>query len=141
MLDRICDASEGLRTIDPDDKTLDKDLIESAKQAIEQSGCVYILGYGFDANNNARIGLHKSLRHGKGRNRAVMFTNFGDINRVNKQASKLFFHTFDRFLPPRAIDGEPDGGFFYEKSIHNVYEALELDFDSLEDQLISGTSI
>jgi hypothetical protein len=141
LLDLAFDASKGLRTIDPGEKHLNKDLIKSASEAVEQAACVYILGYGFDANNNARIGLHNSLRAGKGRKKAVMFTNFGDINRVNKQASKLFFRTFDGFLPPKAIEGKPDGKFFYEKSIRNVYESLELDFDSLEDQLISGTSI
>jgi hypothetical protein len=68
-----------------------------------------------------------------------MFTNFNHSDRVNKAASRLFFHTPNQFSFGQLFVKEANGGrFYYEKSIRDVYEALELDFDSLEDQFGSG---
>lgn len=60
-----------------------------------------------------------------------MFTNYLDINRVNKRASKVFFGASDRFSPggPSVI---ADRDAYYERSTRDVYEALELDFESLD---------
>ena len=92
---------------------------------------VYILGYGFDENNTNRIGLDTGLARPSPKN--VMFTNFGDVNRVNKKAGRALMGNFSVFLPnsPQLLTFAPSG--YVEKSVRNVYDALELDFDELED--------
>jgi hypothetical protein len=80
---------------------------------------VYILGYGFDTQNNRRIGLDPILRTS---NKAVMFTNFGHIPAINKKASKLFFGNHDEFLSKDTVGGLKDR--YFEKSGRNVYEVL-----------------
>lgn len=66
---------------------------------------------------------------------AVLFTNYGDINRINKKASKTFFGNFHTFLSPNPPTvGMPHGTYYCEKSTRDVYESLALDFDSLEEQ-------
>jgi hypothetical protein len=92
---------------------------------------VYILGYGFDRNNSERLGLREGLAYEKADNVKVMFTNFNNINRVNKRASRLLFRTARHFSPAGGAVEESDGR--YERSIRDVYEALELDFESLEE--------
>jgi hypothetical protein len=99
-----------------------------ARLWIEEAREIYILGYGFDPNNNRRIGLHPTLQRAS--TKVVFFTNRGDINTVNKKASTLFFGTNDHFLG-EWVDGNPQGRYF-EKSIRNVYDAIESDFDALE---------
>jgi hypothetical protein len=140
FLDRCLTAAENLRTIDPDDKENDQASLELARAWIDESTVVYILGYGFDPNNNRRIGLDPSFRWGKETDRSVMFTNFGDINTINKKASKLFFGSHERFFE-FSIHGDPKKGNYVEKSVRTVYDALEMDFDALESELIAGTKI
>jgi hypothetical protein len=60
----------------------------------------------------------------------VMFTNFEDRNTINKKAAHLFFDSNDTFLD-KATWGDLRSSY-YEKSIRNVYQAFEMDFDSLE---------
>jgi hypothetical protein len=129
-LDIIYETSRGLRVIDPTDKTTDDDVIESASRAIERAKHVYILGYGFDENNSNRLGLGKSL-HYDGLSKSVHFTNFGDNNRVNKRASNLFYGSMGQFPPERPLIFPHQHGY-YERSFRNVYDALERDFESLE---------
>jgi hypothetical protein len=133
QMDMVYRASQKLRTIDPDNKEADGELLEYAQRIISEAKCVYILGYGFDVANSKRLKLDKSLRLSKNMRKCVLFTNYGDSNRVNKQASELFYGSFDQFLPPKSpIRGNPTTGPYYcEKSIRDVYEALELDFDTL----------
>ena len=71
-----------------------------------------------------------------------MFTNFGNYNVVNKNASRVFFGSRDRILSnmPDVTGGETDG-FLCKRSIHNVYDALAQDFDSPEEHLLSATPI
>lgn len=69
-----------------------------------------------------------------------MFTNYGDSNRINKMASRVFFRRPDRLLSDRpAIIGGTAGAYLCEKSVRNVYDALALDFDSPEERLLAGT--
>ena len=53
-----------------------------------EAAVLYILGYGFDSVNSARIGLDQVRTTEKplGRMRYVMFTNYEDMNTVNKRA-------------------------------------------------------
>jgi hypothetical protein len=145
LLDTAYASSKNLRVISPLDKDMDMKLIEAAKKTIAEAACVYVLGYGFDENNSRRLDLFRSLRlNGRSTSdyKAVLFTNYGDINRVNKKASELFMGNFQTFLPHlSSIIGDPRGHIYCEKSVRDVYEALELDFDALEDQLIGGRKI
>jgi hypothetical protein len=144
LLDTAYAASKNIRVISPSDKGLNVEVIESAKKAIADATCVFVLGYGFDENNSKILDLFRALnlRSDDGEGKAVLFTNYEDINRVNKKASRLFFGDFESFLPGEPfIHGNPKGPFYCEKSVRDVYEALALDFDALEDQLISGSII
>jgi hypothetical protein len=128
FLNQIYYASRGIRVIDPDDKGADQGAIDAAVSAIRNAAHVYILGYGFDENNSARLNLQESLRAVKPTRQSVSFTNFGNSNRINKRASKVFFRNeayFSSEMPQVASLDQSR----YEKSHRDVYEALELDFD------------
>ena len=56
FLDSCLEASNNLRTIDPHDKE-DRAALKIARKWLESANVLYILGYGFDENNNKRIGL------------------------------------------------------------------------------------
>jgi hypothetical protein len=128
-LDYIYNASEDIYVIDPDDKETNKDVIEKAVNAIDGAKYIYILGYGFDPNNSARLGLPKLLNYQRMKDQYVFFTNFGNINRVNKRVSNLFFGTANHFPPGGPQVEGSSGSYYYERSFREVYEALELDFD------------
>ena len=129
FLDHALTASRGLRVIDPEEKETDKHVIEAACKAIAATKSVYILGYGFDENNSKRLCLPECLNYQK-TDKSVFFTNFRNINRVNKRASKVFFGNDVHFA--RGDDVERAGAWVYERSTRDVYEALELDFESFE---------
>ena len=104
-------------------------------EAIKKAAVVYILGYGFDKNNNDRLKLNDSLKFSKLTfPKGILFTNYGDSDRVNKTASRLFFDHPSQFWHgrPRPMVWQ-EAGKYCEKSVRDVYEALELDFDSLEN--------
>ena len=85
FLDCCLGVSANLRTIDPHDKDKDQEALTRARQWIADARVVYILGYGFDQNNNRRIGIDPLLRSSSGgAGKSVMFTNFGDINTINR---------------------------------------------------------
>jgi hypothetical protein len=128
LLDTFYTASQGIHVIDPQDKTTNKEVFAYATDAITAAQNIYILGYGFDENNSDRLELPKLLHCQRTKQKSVFLTNFGDINRVNKRASKIFFGGTNRFPPGVMI--EVGGDNRYEKSVRDVYEALELDFDS-----------
>jgi hypothetical protein len=109
----------------------------SAKESIREAKCVYILGYGFDENNNTRLGLSKSLHE---KNKCVLFTNSNNSNRINKSASRVLFNNPNQFFT-LSVHGHQMEGYYFEKSVRDTYEALELDFDALEEQLISTSKI
>jgi len=60
-----------------------------------------------------------------------MFTNFGDLNLINKKASKVFFGHPEAFLQ-KSTFRDVNTGPCAEKSTRNVYDALSMDFDALE---------
>jgi hypothetical protein len=127
FLDTCNRLSNNLKTIDPHDKETNEKELSTARQWLDGSQVIYILGFGFDENNSKRIGLD-NLRQ---KARKVMFTNFGDRNTINKKVSNLFFDYAGAFLE-QTIHGAPHDGNYYEKSTRTVYEALEMDFDALE---------
>jgi hypothetical protein len=132
LLDDVFDASKTIRVIDPHDKETDNQQILIARTMLTNAKLVYILGYGFDENNSARLELRERIGHPK--RKAILFTNFGDINRVNKRASQVFLGSSGEFSPSHPIiRGSLREGFYYEKSVRDVYEALEFDFDALEE--------
>jgi hypothetical protein len=133
FLDRCLSAAENLKTIDPHDKEQDEASLIRAQKWIEGAGVIYILGYGFDANNNRRIGLSSA------KGKVVMLTNFGDRNTINKKASMLLTGTLGNFSTLTPV-GDPTRSY-YEKSVRNVYEAFEKDFEPLEGELLGSTKI
>lgn len=128
ILNAAYEASKGIKTIDPDNKHADQRSIESARTAIAEAKDVYILGYGFDQNNNERLGLLNGMKNGRWKR--VFFTNFGNWQSVNKRASNGLSGRPEGFLSPASSIGTLER-FYYEKSVRNVYEALEGDFDFL----------
>jgi hypothetical protein len=131
FFDVIYAASRGLRVIDPFDKATDENVIKAAQNVLARAHRVYILGYGFDENNSKRLGLQQTLRYDQN-NKSVFFTSFRDINRVNKAASRVFFGNARHFISGNPAV-EDSSNYYYEKSVRDVYEALELDFESLEE--------
>jgi hypothetical protein len=131
FLDRCLTAAQGLRTIDPHDKEEDEKSLAVARKWIAEAKVVYILGYGFDRNNSRRIGLAASA-NGK----SIMFTNFGNSNVVNKSASALWYGDQSAFLSDTDgwVDGSPNGEYYIEKSVRDVYEAFDKDFSPLVDE-------
>jgi hypothetical protein len=130
FLDELYAASQGIHVIDPADKETNKDTIKKAIDEIDPTKYVYILGYGFDENNSDRLDLPRLLHYERAKEKYVFFTNFGDINRVTKRASKIFFGRSNQFAPGVLV--ESGGSNRYERSFRNVYEALELDFDQFD---------
>jgi hypothetical protein len=125
LLDAAYAASKGLRVIDPDDKGTNDTEIMIARTVIANVSRIFILGYGFYENNSDRLNLRETLRHDvRLANKRIAFTNYQDINQINKRASKLFYGA-RQFFPP----GGPAIQDRYEKSIRNTYDALAMDFD------------
>lgn len=124
MIDSAYKASHELLTIDPHDKEKNISLIENAKSIIAVARQIYILGYGFDPNNNRRLELGEYL---SARNDVslptVSFTNYGDGNRVNNHASILCFRVPGTLRKGVYVRGH------CEKSDRDVYHALETDFE------------
>jgi hypothetical protein len=131
LIDRYYYASLGLRTIDPHDKGLNQDSLQQAKDWVAEAEVIYILGYGFDSNNNERIGLDK-IRNKKGL--SIMFTNYNNRNVINKAAGTLLCNNSRAFLDGSTIHGYDYAQFslYCEKSVRTVYEALDMDFEPLE---------
>jgi hypothetical protein len=127
FFDYIYNSSQGIHVIDPDDKETNNNNIKTATQEIGEAEYVYILGYGFDKNNSDRLGLPRQLNYVRTQGTFVFFTNFRDINRVTKRASEVYFGRPNQFAPGHLI--EVAGSNHYERSLRDVYEALELDFD------------
>ena len=92
-----------------------------------QADVIYILGYGFDESNSRRIGLSE-IGTVERPGREVMFTNFGNINTINKRVSRLISnYTREDIFIDQYIYRTNFGRF--EKSINSVYDAMEGDFD------------
>jgi hypothetical protein len=126
LLDDVYRASKGLRVIDPDDKGVDDTEIMIVRSAIADAKRVFILGYGFDEHNSDRLNLREFLAHTRPAGyQSVAFTNYQDINQINKRASKVFYGN-----PQSWQHGALQNR--YEKSIRNTYDALAMDFDIAE---------
>ncbi len=136
---QACNSNWGIKTIDSYNKDDDTDTHKRAQKLIADADDVYILGYGFDANNNEKLDLYNGLRPSKTRKRRIHFTNFGDKQVINKRASKVLFgnpesfHPGDPFVLSNLRDMIATGKqeCVYEKSIRDVYCALQDDFDFL----------
>lgn len=139
LLDRAALAAKGIRTIDPVDK-VDDPVLKVVKGRLDKASVIYILGYGFDENNSARIGLNKLLRGNSRPRRNIMFTNFHDMNTVNKRAGTALIGAHDAFLD-KTTWGHPKRGDYVEKSARDVYDALAMDFDAMESRLLPNTKI
>jgi hypothetical protein len=134
VLDEAYKASSNLKIIDPLTKEDNSSIINAAAEAINRASVIYVLGYGFDKNNNVRIGIDHSLRANDKSRKKVLFTNFGNSDRINKAASRLFLGVPNMFSFGQPSVIERFGGrFYYERSVRDVYGAFELDFDSMED--------
>lgn len=131
IFDEAGKAAQKIRTIGRHDKDENADVIQRARDEIREADCVYILGYGFDENNSRRLEMDKSLRTlGGKRSRVVLFTNYGDSNRINKKVSRLLIGNAVEFLSEAVVS---TAGAYLEKSTRDVYRALEQDFDSVEE--------
>ncbi len=143
ILDLAYNASKGIRPIGSSDKDNHEAMTE-AREIIEWAEDIYILGYGFDENNNRRLHLPSLLTPAAIRdqcrisdkpiNKSVYFTNFLDANSVNKKAGKLFASDPAIFLNSYVYKrdgyrGDKDWSISYEKSTRNVYDALNKDFN------------
>jgi hypothetical protein len=139
-LDTIYDASTELRTIAPHEKIIN-DEVMIAKTTLSHAKCVYILGYGFDENNSKLLELPDILKLTTGSHKVVFFTNFRNVNRVNKDASRVFFGRNDQLRSnDYVILGAPTSDFLLERSTRDVYGAFALDFDSPEEDVIWPTA-
>jgi len=145
-LDFIYDASKGIRTIEPDNKT-NNDVLGLAHDLLVNAEEVYILGYGFDPQNNKRLKLKDSLSYSALREQVldgnktvfknVYFSNYGDKNSVNKRVGKLLLDDPGAFLQDKPkidfsnqqVNGSLRLQYHYEKSIKDVYGAIDSDFD------------
>jgi hypothetical protein len=124
-----------LRTIGTEgDKGLDEATIEQAREAIERAKFIHILGYGFDPESSRRLNLGSLLFHDPTRSdKRILFTNFGDSNRVNKEASMIFFHNRRNIYSGSELVCAAEGGEIHiERSIKDVCGAFSFDFDAPE---------
>ena len=128
------EAAGKLKTIIESERDSDSSIIEEAKKKLKSAAQIFVLGYGFDSTNNQLLQLNETLRWSREWAIKVCFTNFNNSNRINKHADAVFLkgsgsESFvdKNLIMPNLIRWKP----CYEKSIRNVYEALELDFDFL----------
>lgn len=135
-IDRAYDASKNIRTISPDEKTIDTDIPE----AIAKAEYLYFLGYGFDRRNNELLQLGQRTDYIGWQ--YVNFTNFGNSNKVSKSVERAYHLIHEDYVSGspygdllgdhyRKISNptESEARFRCEKSIKSVYDALAEDFD------------
>ncbi len=126
MLDKIYAKSKGLLVIDPDTK--DNEACDAARNSIAASQVIYFLGYGFDPNNNDRIGLSQ-LHWSHPEPRLVYFTNFNNVQRVNKSVGHILLSDRRYFVDSDIRAEGANDAKSIEKSRRNVYDSLALDFE------------
>ncbi len=133
-LDFLLDSYKGLELISPKDNSQNViDRGEVCSDWLGKSNYIYILGFGFDEQNSKIIGLGDVFqKNGK----TVYFTNFGNSDVVNKRFEKLIFGTnhsgCHQLFLNNGVAFRPDNlsrVLYIEKSINNVYDALDKDFD------------
>jgi hypothetical protein len=123
-------AADGLRTIAPLEKKHDA-TISRAQTAIAKAKFIYILGYGFDKNNNELLGFDQFRRGGYVN---VFLTNFENRNKVSKAAAQALNLDYasligDSYNAAQTYNEPRYHAVRVEKSIRTVYDALALDFD------------
>jgi hypothetical protein len=124
FLDAIFDSAKQLRVINPHDKDSEKDAIEEASRFINESKDIYILGYGFDHNNNKRIGLDQLVNSSMAGEspKIINFTNYLGARAVYRNTCELFTGKKGEF-PPNEF-----GGAHIRYSDSDVYGALATHF-------------
>jgi hypothetical protein len=123
-MNAIYDASQTIATACAREKGGKGDAIKLARDAIAGAEEIYILGYGFDDDNNERLALGELIGASRSdRPKRVYLTNFGEHNRVTKIASRLFGAPIVPQTP--TIIGRK----YFEMSTRDVYGAFERDFD------------
>lgn len=135
-------ASKEIRTVDPHEKD-GSELLHKCQSAIEQAPVIYVLGYGFDADNNRRVGLDPYISNKRRDPKCVFLTNYEGLGTINKRAGKLLFgsQANNAFTRDLYAQGTPENGGYVEMSLRNVYDALAMDFAALEDDFVVGTRI
>lgn len=128
-LDEAYLSSKELRTIYPHKIDNSSKEAIAAKKKIAEAKDVFILGYGFDENNNEILGLHEHLNISQNDHKRIFFTNYKDRQSINKRASKIFFNDSSRFYPGDRHLIKNHRASQAEKSTRDVYEAIEQDFD------------
>ena len=126
-LDVIQDVSTGLSVIDPHNKAENEDDIVRARSLIRDAEVIYFLGFGFDQNDCRRLGLDRYVQRTRPNPEAVLFTNFRDSGRANKDAAKASFG-----VPLVWIFEMPEVPCRFDKSTRDVYDTFVLDFDAPE---------
>ena len=122
---RAYQLSKNLSVIDPDDKMTNITRFNKAKEILEESDRVYILGYGFDENNSKRLNLPNSLR--KKPRKTVLFTNYGAQMKVDALAGAALYGDETIFVEARkSLYTHVEN--VYWRSTNNVYDALQNDF-------------
>lgn len=133
-------ASKNLKLVGIHEKPENKETIEKARKALVTAKNIFILGYGFDAENNKLLELSKATNVYQVNNKNLYFTNYEDKNAINKRASQLFFDRKDGFLDKYIRDANDYSYIanlasrrnYYEKSVRDAYQALERDFDFID---------
>ena len=122
---RAYEVSKNLSVIDPDDKITNISRFNKAKEILEESDRVYILGYGFDENNSKRLDLPNSLR--KKPRKTVLFTNYGAQIKIDALAGAALHGDETIFVEARkSLYTHVEN--VYWRSTNNVYDALQHDF-------------
>lgn len=125
-LDFYFQCAQGLKVIAPAHKLQQCQQTEIAIEKIKNAKNIYILGYGFDENNNEKLLLDTLL---KSADKRIFFTNYDDANVINKRAGNLLRDNIVSFMPyERPIYGNYNSPPYHEKSTRSVFGALEKDF-------------
>lgn len=131
-LDFAYSASTLMRLIDLNEKDQNEKEIERAKSLLSEAADIYVLGYSFDASNNARLGFPEIIRSKPcpGGERRVYFTSYGaDKVAVSRRASWAIFGREDLFSDVLTFRHVYDYGTIYaERSEKTVFNALGHDF-------------
>jgi hypothetical protein len=121
-----------MRLIDLNEKDQNEKEIERAKSLLSEAADVYVLGYSFDASNNARLGFPEIIRSKPcpGGERRVYFTSYGaDKVAVSRRASWAIFGREDLFSDVLKFRDPYDYVTIYaERSEKKVFDALGHDF-------------
>lgn len=137
-------AAGQLKTIEPHNKAIDKD----ASEIISKAQDFYILGYGFDKNNNERLKLGDIVKEDLVENqRRIFWTNYGNSNKINKIVAQMWSLNYSDLRKNNEIpvskrkvytsfsnlsDGQSTITYVqsqFEQSIKSTFDALANDFD------------